>query len=91
MMVLTGFITACTNDETVDNNKNNQDEETVEGTTFIGGIDTKSESATRTSLEMTYPGGSAAKLFLGTRRRNLGQKTEQKEKLKSQLRLPELS
>ena len=41
MMVLTGFITACTNDETVDNNKNNQDEETVEGTTFIGGIDTK--------------------------------------------------
>ena len=63
MMVLTGFITACTNDETVDNNKNNQDEETVEGTTFIGGIDTKSESATRTSLEMTSPGGSAVNYF----------------------------
>lgn len=63
MMVLTGFITACTNDETIDNNKNNQDEEAVEGTTFIGGIDTKAESATRTSLEMTYPGGSAVNYF----------------------------
>ena len=61
-----GFITACTNDDTVDNNKssnNSKIEEAVGGTTFIGGIDAKAKSATRTSLDMTYPGGSGVNYF----------------------------
>ena len=62
-IAFTGFITACTNDEAVGNNKNNKSEEVVQGTTFIGGIDAKAKSATRTSLEMTYPGGSAVDYF----------------------------
>ena len=59
----TGLISACTNDEIVDNNINSKSEEVVQGTTFMGAIDGKVKSTTRTSLEMTYPGGTPVKYF----------------------------
>ena len=64
--ILMVFTVACSNEEGVGNNLNeNNNKENVLGTTFVGGIniDEKAKSATRTSLDVTYPGGSSIEYF----------------------------
>ena len=64
--ILMVFTVACSNEEGIGNNLNeNNNKENVLGTTFVGGIniDEKAKSATRTSLDVTYPGGSSIEYF----------------------------
>ena len=59
------FTVACTNEEGVNNNPKENNKETTPDATFVGGIDidTKAKSATRTSLDITYPGGFSVEYF----------------------------
>ena len=60
-LALAIFATACANEDTA--NKDNNKGPTVEqGTTFVGGTTLKPK-ATRTSLNMTYPGGTQVDYF----------------------------
>ena len=76
VVILMIFTVACTNEEGVNNNPKENNKETTPDATFIGGIDidTKAKSATRTSLDITYPGGFSVKYF-GKRAIRFGQLT----------------
>lgn len=65
VVILMIFTVACTNEEGVNNNPKENNKETTPDATFVGGIDidTKAKSATRTSLDITYPGGFSVKYF----------------------------
>lgn len=65
VVVLMIFTVACTNEEGVNNNPKENNKETTPDATFVGGIDidTKAKSATRTSLDITYPGGFSVEYF----------------------------
>ena len=60
MMAFAASLFSCTSDDAATDDKN-QTENTEQGTTFVGGATL--ESGTRTSLSMTFPGGTAVNYF----------------------------
>ena len=64
--ILMVFTVACSNEEGIGNNLNeNKGKENIQGTTFVGGIniDENPKSTTRTSLDITYPGEASVEYF----------------------------
>lgn len=59
------FVAACTNDNALQNDNEKEKEPAVQGTTFVGGLDLKADNgtSTRTSLQMTWPGGTTVDYF----------------------------
>ncbi len=59
------FVAACTNDNALQNDNEKEKESAAQGTTFVGGLDLKADNgtSTRTSLQMTWPGGTTVDYF----------------------------
>lgn len=65
MLAVTGFLlTSCANDRMTENS-NEEGQEQLQGTSFVGGIaiDANKQVGTRTSLDVTLPGGTTVDYF----------------------------